>query len=125
MPVPLHSHKMLTLSGWVAKASHARLSCSTQATNGCLQDSGNFKQWNISRIATPPFKVSDSARNFPPSISLSSGGALGLSADTGPSAGPAALRRASTAQSLLLRNTLDLLLYVTRHMTRVHKEVHY
>ena len=93
-PFLLHGHKMLTLSIWVAEASHARLAYSTQRSYGCLLGSGSFQQWDRSRTVTPPFKVSDSARNFPPSISLSSGGALALSADTGPSAVAAELRHA-------------------------------
>ena len=74
---------------------------------------------------TPPFKVSDSARNFPPNINLSSGGALGLSADTGPSAVAAAVRHAGSAQDHPLRCTLGFPLSVTRHMAGVHKEVHH
>lgn len=35
-----------------------------------------------------PFRVSELSKNFPPRISLKSGGPLGLSAQTGPSALP-------------------------------------
>ena len=69
------------------------------------------------RRANAPFRVSDSARNFPPSISLSSGGAFGLSADTGPSAVIAAVRHAGTAHSLPLKHTEGPPLYMRKHMT--------
>lgn len=123
-PFLLHGHEMLTLSIWVAEALHARLSYSRQQSYGCLLGSGSLKQWDRSRAVTPPFRISDSARNFPPSISLSSGGVLALSADTGPSAVAAALRHAGKV-CYPLRCTLCLLLYITRHMTGVHKEVHH
>ena len=44
---------MLTLSIWVAEASYARLSYSTQQSYECLLGSGSLKQWDRSRAVNP------------------------------------------------------------------------